>query len=95
MRDIGRHQRFGIGGRDSLDDLAFLGLARHDGSRFDGGIALVEPQVSLARGAVGPVTGKAVLGEDRPDVTNEVHWPLDLWIIPICQEGRDYEDHAS
>ena len=35
---------------------------------LDGRLAAVEPQVGLARGAVGAVAGEAVLGQDRPDV---------------------------
>ena len=43
---------------------------------LDGRLALVEPQVGLARGAVGAVAGEAVLGQDRADVAVV----LDRWI---------------
>ena len=46
----------------------FVRLAGHDGFGLDGLVALVEPQVGLARGAVGPVAGEAVLGQDGPHV---------------------------
>src|SRR5262249_27963457 len=44
------------------------GLAGDDGLGLDGVVAPVEPQVGLAGGAVGPVAGEAVLGQDRADV---------------------------
>ena len=68
LRRRRRHHRIGIGRKDPRDDGAFAGLARHDRVVFDGDFALVEPQIGLSRGAIRPVTGKAVLGQDRPDV---------------------------
>ena len=63
-----RHQLFGIVGTDARDQLAFLRLARHDGAAFDRRLAPIEPQVGLAGGAIRPVAGKAVFGQDRPNV---------------------------
>ena len=53
---------------DARDQLALVRLAGHDRPGLDGVVALVEPQVGLAGGAVRAVAGEAVLGQDRPDV---------------------------
>ena len=58
----------GILGVDPGDQLARFGVAGRDGAGLDGRLAAVEPQIGLAGGAVGPVAGEAVLGQDRPDV---------------------------
>ena len=49
-------------------ELAGLDVARRDGAGLDRRVALIEAQVGLSRGAIGPVAREAVLGQDRPDV---------------------------
>ena len=66
-----RHDFVFVRGEDAADHLAFVRLARRDGARLDGHLPPVEPQIGLARGAVRPVAGKAVLGQDRPHVAIE------------------------
>src|SRR6476660_9655256 len=63
-----RHRFVRITGGDSLNDSAFCRLFRHNSSVLNGNLALVESQVGLARCRVGPMTGKAVFREDRPDI---------------------------
>ena len=58
------------GRRSKIRSISSLssGLPGTIASGLDGRLALVEPQVGLAGGAVRPVAGEAVLGQDRPDV---------------------------
>ena len=40
---------------------------------LDGGLAAIEPQIGLARGAVRPMAAETILGQDRPDVAIELN----------------------
>ena len=66
-----RHHLLGIVGEDAVEHDARIGIARGDGTRLDGGIPLIEPEIGLATAAVGPVAGEAVLHEDGADVLVE------------------------
>ena len=77
-----RHDLLGVDRIDAGDQLAFLRVARRDGSRFDGSLAAVEPQIGLARGTIGAVAREAVLGQDRPDVAVVFQFPSGQGIPP-------------
>ena len=66
-----RHDFVVVGGEDAVDHFALVRLAGHDSADLDGHLPPVEPQVGLSRGTVRPVAGKAVFGQDRPDVAIE------------------------
>ena len=71
-----RHYGIGIGGDDSCDEFARGDILRHDrpGAAVEftrSPLGDVEPQTRLPVAAVGTVAGKAVVGEDRPDVAIE------------------------
>src|SRR6185437_1312403 len=53
---------------------AIVRFTGRDGARFDRGLAPIEPQVGLARGAVGAVAGEAVFQQNRPDVAVVFDW---------------------
>ncbi len=64
-----RHALVGVARRDAADQLAFVGLVRHDDSGLiDGDFAHVETQVCLARTFVRAVADEAAIGQDRADV---------------------------
>ena len=77
-----RHDQIGIGRRDSLHQLAVLGLARHDGriaTQVAGGpFRRIEPQplgpfgTALAFLLVGSVAAEAVVGEDLANLAVEI-----------------------
>ena len=72
----GRHHRVGIVRDDPGDKFALVNVLRNDrphaAVEFGGGRCwLIKPQAGLAVTAVGPVAGKAVLRQDRPDVLVE------------------------
>ena len=50
------------------DEFAGFEIARLDRAHVDRGLALVESQVGLTRGAVSTVASKAVFRQDRSDV---------------------------
>ena len=77
---LGRHLQLGVVVLDPIDQVALIGLARHDrrlaplklGERpFLG----VEPQLGFALLIVGPVAGETVVRKDRPDLPREIHGP--------------------
>ena len=64
-------------GRNADDQFTRLGLARHNGSlarfgRLQGGFAHVQPQSGLAAGGIRPVTRRALIRQDRPNVAIEI-----------------------
>ena len=63
-----RHHLVGVVGKDPVEGHARIGVARNDRAALDCRVPLVEPQVGLASGAVGPVTAEAVFDQDRSDV---------------------------
>ena len=63
-----RHHLLGVVGEDPVEHHARVGVARHKGAALDGLVTLVEPEVGLAAGTVGPVAGEAVLHQDRADI---------------------------
>ena len=64
----GRHLLLGVGGEESLDQLAGGGIARDDGFFLEGGGALVEAQFGLSLVGVLPVAVEAIFRENRADV---------------------------
>ena len=62
------HELLGIMGVDPGEQLARFGIAGSDGAGLDRRIATIQSQVGLAGGAIGPMAGETVLGQDRPDV---------------------------
>jgi hypothetical protein len=77
---FGGHLEVGVVVFDSIDQVAFIGPARHDrwltiielGKRP---VAGVEPQFGFALLVVGAVAGEAVVRKDRADVPRETQWP--------------------
>ena len=81
-----RHHLVGVSRSDPANQLAARRLARDDGSmavtfRFRG-LLLIEPQSGLTLRAVGAVTVKAGVRQDRPNVTVEFNFRFG------CRSGR-------
>ena len=68
VRCRGWHERVGILGSDPLHQFALVGLTGHDRPVLERHLAVIEPQIGLARRAIGTVACEAVLGQYRPDV---------------------------
>ncbi len=66
-----RHPQVGIGGRDSLDQLALAGMPGVDDR--SGPLGSIEAQIGLASTGIWPMTEQAVLGEDRANVAVEIN----------------------
>jgi hypothetical protein len=60
-------------------------MAWIDGPRFDSDLTLIEPEVGLAGGLVGPMTGEAVFREDGANIAVE----LDLAGCGVCDFSTD------
>ncbi len=71
-----RHHLVRIRRVDALDQFAFVWLAGNDGFLFHRDLAHVQPELGLALVLVRAVAGKAVVGQDRPDVVVEAQPPL-------------------
>ena len=68
LRHRRRHLLVGIVREDSPDHFAGVGVAGHDRFLVDGRFALIEPQLGLARGTIGPMAREAVLEQNGADV---------------------------
>ena len=63
-----RHHLIGVVGKNPVEHDARIDVARDNCPRLHGVIPFVETQICLPAGAVGAVTGEAVLHQDRADV---------------------------
>ncbi len=73
-----RHLQLGVVALDPEDQVAIVGLARHNRSAAvlevgEGTFLGVEPELGLACLLVRPVAGKAIVREQRPDIPREPH----------------------
>ena len=64
-----RHRILLVKAKDAVDQLAFLRFARNDGAFGDRIFPDIQAELSFARLLVGAVTMKAIIGEDRPDIS--------------------------
>ena len=77
-KGLRRHAPGRIGGLEASDQLALVGLARHDrelaaGQGGEGALLGVQPQRGHARGGVGTVTGIAAVGQNRAHIPVKIH----------------------
>ena len=61
-----------IGGKDVLDEFAFVRLARDNRFALDGDVTIVETQFTFPIIFVVPVADVAILGKDRPNIAIEL-----------------------
>ena len=90
-----RHHRIGVIGEDAGDQFALVGMAGSEDAAFDGAVAVVEPELRLARGTVRPVTAVAVIGENRANLAVEADLLLGVLAVETTSKSIRNVERAA